>query len=238
MKTPKLVELEKLLSEIEGDEVFNIEQLHGMLTAVIIGPEMVMPSVWLPFVFNSKGEMPEFKSQNQAQNLMGLIMEFYNDTIHELDRKDAFIPYIGGETKNGKTVIDPEPWCEAFLEGMRFCGDYYEEYAKDEDSDLNHLLVPFIYFGDPDEKEYIIEHTRKHARKKKDMDEELLGIIPGAVKELRDFWRENKPSTLPPKPNIIPFAPRLKDPKTGRNDACPCGSGKKYKKCCGKIGLN
>ena len=22
--------------------------------------------------------------------------------------------------------------------------------------------------------------------------------------------------------------------KTGRNDACPCGSGKKYKKCCGK----
>ena len=22
--------------------------------------------------------------------------------------------------------------------------------------------------------------------------------------------------------------------KVGRNDACPCGSGKKYKKCCGK----
>ena len=25
-----------------------------------------------------------------------------------------------------------------------------------------------------------------------------------------------------------------KDPKIGRNDPCPCGSGKKYKKCCGK----
>jgi hypothetical protein len=24
------------------------------------------------------------------------------------------------------------------------------------------------------------------------------------------------------------------EPKTGRNDACSCGSGKKYKKCCGK----
>jgi hypothetical protein len=23
-------------------------------------------------------------------------------------------------------------------------------------------------------------------------------------------------------------------PKIGRNDPCPCGSGKKYKKCCGK----
>ena len=25
-----------------------------------------------------------------------------------------------------------------------------------------------------------------------------------------------------------------KDKKVGRNEACPCGSGKKYKKCCGK----
>ena len=24
------------------------------------------------------------------------------------------------------------------------------------------------------------------------------------------------------------------DHKIGRNDPCPCGSGKKYKKCCGK----
>ena len=27
----------------------------------------------------------------------------------------------------------------------------------------------------------------------------------------------------------------VKDPKTGRNDPCPCGSGLKYKKCCGKV---
>lgn len=26
----------------------------------------------------------------------------------------------------------------------------------------------------------------------------------------------------------------VKGPKVGRNDPCPCGSGKKYKKCCGK----
>ena len=26
---------------------------------------------------------------------------------------------------------------------------------------------------------------------------------------------------------------RRKDAKVGRNDLCPCGSGKKYKKCCG-----
>jgi uncharacterized protein YecA (UPF0149 family) len=34
---------------------------------------------------------------------------------------------------------------------------------------------------------------------------------------------EQKPKTI-----------RLEKPKVGRNDPCPCGSGKKYKKCCGK----
>ncbi|MHC4292236.1 MAG: SEC-C metal-binding domain-containing protein [Planctomycetota bacterium] len=29
-------------------------------------------------------------------------------------------------------------------------------------------------------------------------------------------------------------ARQLDQPKVGRNDPCPCGSGKKYKKCCGK----
>jgi preprotein translocase subunit SecA len=34
-------------------------------------------------------------------------------------------------------------------------------------------------------------------------------------------------------PNPTPKSPRRVDKKVGRNDPCPCGSGKKYKKCCG-----
>ena len=30
-----------------------------------------------------------------------------------------------------------------------------------------------------------------------------------------------------------PKKPVVKSDKVGRNEACPCGSGKKYKKCCG-----
>jgi hypothetical protein len=42
-----------------------------------------------------------------------------------------------------------------------------------------------------------------------------------------DLPRDEPPVYVPPKPYIAP-------PKTGRNEPCPCGSGKKYKKCCGK----
>lgn len=33
---------------------------------------------------------------------------------------------------------------------------------------------------------------------------------------------------------IMPEQVKRDTPKVGRNDPCPCGSGKKYKKCCGK----
>ena len=49
---------------------------------------------------------------------------------------------------------------------------------------------------------------------------------------------EEKPveiSTNAPDDNSVKKQPKVnKNKKVGRNDPCPCGSGKKYKKCCGK----
>ena len=36
-------------------------------------------------------------------------------------------------------------------------------------------------------------------------------------------------------PETVKLQPRVVENKIGRNDPCPCGSGKKYKKCCGKV---
>jgi hypothetical protein len=38
----------------------------------------------------------------------------------------------------------------------------------------------------------------------------------------------------PPPSEYVAPQPLIREPKIGRNDPCPCGSGKKYKKCCGK----
>ena len=43
-----------------------------------------------------------------------------------------------------------------------------------------------------------------------------------------------KPLTTNQGDGTVKSTPAKKGHKVGRNDPCPCGSGKKYKKCCGK----
>ena len=49
-------------------------------------------------------------------------------------------------------------------------------------------------------------------------------ITPAAL-ALYQYWMAN------PQPEVVP-QPVRNETKVGRNDPCPCGSGKKYKQCC------
>ena len=73
-------------------------------------------------------------------------------------------------------------------------------------------------------------------------DENLKYIIAGIV-DFNSIPKEKRHLEIGIDENPVPlvhFLPDLttstitKNKKVGRNDLCPCGSGKKYKKCCGK----
>jgi hypothetical protein len=56
------------------------------------------------------------------------------------------------------------------------------------------------------------------------------GWVPGGVQmDLRESLKIGKPVFVPPD------GPHVSAGKPGRNEACPCGSNKKYKKCCGRL---
>ena len=54
---------------------------------------------------------------------------------------------------------------------------------------------------------------------------DLQAELPRVLLDIYQYWRAvvNTPKTI-----------HRKSSKTGRNESCPCGSGKKYKHCCGR----
>jgi uncharacterized protein len=58
-------------------------------------------------------------------------------------------------------------------------------------------------------------------------------MIPACVGEIARFWRARRAGQPgSPQTDHLHFA--RTNTKVGRNDPCPCGSGKKFKKCCGQ----
>jgi uncharacterized protein len=60
-----------------------LSELDGFLTGIAIGPELVMPSEWLPAVWG--GEEPVFEDEAQARTVLGAIMGRYNEILRVLD---------------------------------------------------------------------------------------------------------------------------------------------------------
>jgi uncharacterized protein YecA (UPF0149 family) len=83
------------------------------------------------------------------------------------------------------------------------------------------------------------EEHRQHMEALKDNPIAALSLALG---RLRDDGASDEPEerkTIPPASNLAPLVEILaanrsdaRANRAGRNDPCPCGSGKKYKKCC------
>ncbi|MEK7552752.1 MAG: preprotein translocase subunit SecA [Patescibacteria group bacterium] len=85
------------------------------------------------------------------------------------------------------------------------------------------------------QRDPLIEYKREGLKLFKVMETAMLDTITEAVKRLAENGDTKvvRPITLAPIIQSTPTPARV-GPKVGRNDPCPCGSGKKYKKCHGK----
>ncbi|HET6718604.1 MAG TPA: SEC-C metal-binding domain-containing protein, partial [Rhodocyclaceae bacterium] len=102
--------------------------------------------------------------------------------------------------------------------------DWFDNLDEEESGFLDERLYPLIVLTGEAEAA-AKEHGEKWPEGEeldelmKDCEEE----VPGAVEDIHRFWMAKRGAPTQ----------RRETPKVGRNDPCPCGSGKKYKQCCG-----
>ena len=203
------------MSDRSPEDSFLLPDLDGFLTGIVVGPDLVMPSEWVPVIWGH-GE-PDFEDEEHAERILGIIMARYNEIIFQLDDEPgSFLP-IFDSTPDGRLLA--ADWVEGFMDAFSLRMDSWDPLLAD---DRRYLMGPLMAFlTDKDGKSLAAEAPEEV--------EEILAAstetLPYVIKEIYDFWKARR--------GIANDNSKTVGKKVGRNEACPCGSGKKYKQCCG-----
>ncbi|MGC8555354.1 MAG: UPF0149 family protein [Candidatus Acidulodesulfobacterium sp.] len=231
----------------ERDAVGGVENptgLLGFLFGLAITPEVIMPSEWIDLLYDS--ETFYFDSKEQFESLYTIVMKLYNDYLSAFNNKTLRFPYKfnAKELKNDLTVkSELGKWLQGFFLAIYLRPNIwkldYEWKESDKLSPKDEAILIAVYSISRIIRSYIRSIDPDIAAEFNDDEEfnedeiyEIMLNIPdiintfvayGTIKD--DERRKNfiNKNTTESKTAV----------KIGRNDPCPCGSGKKYKKCCG-----
>jgi len=214
----QLDRLERYLTASERpDSTLPLDAVQGLLCAVVSAPAPVPPSRWLPAVL---GEEHQFASDDEARDITALLMGLHNDVARQLNEGEGFdFILYGGEGEDHESIAI---WCEGYLQGVGLAEPGWDEGTESED--LDEMLFPFLMLSGhwKEIAEENGELPMDSAEEEKVLAELRLSLADDVLAN-RQYWFTR----------AIPDTVRRSTPKVGRNDPCPCGSGKKFKNCCG-----
>lgn len=256
--------LEKLLGDLP--EAMSVSELDGYLAGIIVCPEQIDRSEWLPAVWRgeAEGAPPFFESLARLEPVIQAVLKRY-------DRIEAALK--GGRTFHAHFDVDPatgdvawEVWIAGLAGALALRPESWECFLEADAEDASYAvgtLMALIASITPGED---LEQAWKAALKAGDVDDDGAEVTeqePGSDGSGEDADdEEEQPDDIEQRadalfdeicamaPDLIPACIQtlydwgtaieqdqsgslpLRRPQVGRNEPCPCGSGKKYKKCC------
>lgn len=213
-----------LLHEVDAEEAMTIDILDGYLHAIAIAPVTVPPKHWLPNVWGTGSMMPPMESLDQLNRILSLIMRHYNGVIAGLEAEPREIdPVWLLRPYKGKEYEEADGWAYGFIEGMKLCWDAWAPMLETPAGQAWYRPIALLGAEDgPPGQEAL---TRAPAQRAK-----LAKQIPEAVLAMHAHWLPYRHAVH--EREMV----KVMHPEVGRNEPCPCGSGKKFKKCCGLAG--
>ncbi len=229
-----------LTADWAPEETLDVEALDGFLAGLICAPRMVLPSAIVPEIFG--GETPEFPDSATAQRFFELLMRRHNEIaealnapVERLDDPRAYEPLLIDWDANAEALRQALPagevpslprygelWARGFLQAVDLTREDWKAIPQGDEDEAKFVeeCLEAIVALVPEEDE--------EASQSAEQRDELVAEAIIAAYDLREYWRD------------VDFErTRVKEPirreaKVGRNDPCPCGSGRKFKQCHGR----
>jgi uncharacterized protein len=171
--------------------IFDIVELDGFFTAIVIGPNTLSPLKWLPKVWG--GKAPKFKDLEEMNRFIALVMGYYNSIVAVFESEPSqFEPTFYERQVSGKTIVIVDEWCTGFLKGMRLDPASWKPLKRKRPE----LLKPLELFGTR-----AGWHELKAGGEARMHATWSLRIAP-AVREIHAFWLQRRrpdPSSRAPR---------------------------------------
>ena len=200
---------------LDSDEgVLDISELDGLFTALVSGPISAVPSQWLPVVWGDFE--PVWESQEEFEEIFSLMIRHMNGIAHLLMKyPEEFEPMFLEREVDGNTYAIVDEWCEGYRRGVELFREDWETGGME----MAGLFEPIFAFTAE-------SNWTGHDLNDEEREGTRQAITPN-VRKIHAYWLSRRAEFAPVKEPVRRSASRV-----GRNDPCPCGSGKKYKKCC------
>lgn len=215
LSVQELNELADFLDDIP--DAMDLEAMDGFLAAIACSPKISMPSEFLNHIL---GEEYAFEEAEQAEKYTGLILRHWNYIIGQLKNNDTFetvlLEYDDGLLGN--------EWAIGFLFGVQLDEEYWKELLEDEEK--SDLFVPVFILAhenspDPETRPEPIDSEKRN---------EILALLALSIPRIYDYFALDRAASAERHGKSGTFERPTR--KISRNEPCPCGSGKKFKKCC------
>jgi uncharacterized protein len=171
-----------LMSDHAPDDSMGLSDLDGFLTGIVVGPELILPSEWLPVIW--AGQEPEFQTEDETRTVLGTIMGRYDEIVACLDTDpDDFDP-IFLEGPEGEVVASG--WAGGFLDAVALRPTAWKPLIESDGAGI--LMAPFFLLnGDM--------KIADSAAKEDELLAEASDMIPTCIAGIQEFWRNyRKPS--------------------------------------------
>lgn len=222
---------ELLLDLPYENEGMLLSEFDGFVAGLMVSPEMIKPSEWLPVVWGN-GSVANFKDGDHAEQVIKAVMAHYNHVAKSLTPpKITYSALIDEDVRNGKVMW--EQWVSGFEMAMGLRLDCWADIVEGDDLEAVSAVNVMVALFD-------INNGRSDLGKEERLD--LMKMAPDLIPDLVasiNYWTKGQHSSGPPPVSKVPLhasdsnVVQFRSEKVGRNDACPCGSGRKFKKCCG-----
>jgi uncharacterized protein len=236
-----------------GTSITSISEMDGFFTAVISCAQVIPFDVWYPAFWGGPERLPKWTSDTAFQRFFDLLVQHMNQISMMLaEHPDEYSPIFNLE--DDEETLDVVDWCYGYQRGVALDGGWPD---LPEPQSLMHALIAMNVLlmaersgqeldghlpedSDADGEamteaevaelmaEIDAEEGPEFGKTQANpLDEEdPAQMVRFAAVNLHAYWAEQRSD------EDLQHEPARALVKVGRNDPCPCGSGKKYKQCC------